>query len=426
MLIGVIADDFTGASDIGVTLAKGLGHEGGVKTALFMGIPSTAAHPDIIAGVVALKSRSLPVEEAIGQSLAACDWLLGQGCRQVVFKYCSTFDSTPAGNIGPVAEALAQKLGARGVVVCPAFPDMGRTLFQGHLFVADKLLNESGMEHHPLTPMTDGDIRRWLALQSRHGQGHIPWQQVQQGDGVIRDALAAHARQGNWLVTVDAITNRDLITLGSACADARLITGGSAIAQGLPHNFIQRGEARGSLPATVNVNGKGAILVGSCSKMTLRQIDYHARHHAVLQIDGEDLVQGRISMATLTSFVEENQGRAPLIYTSGNIERVNALQARYGRAAVANAIESFMAGLAVALVNGGVRRLVVGGGETSGAVVKGLNLESVVIGAEISTGVPALLALWGQEGLGLALKSGNFGQEDFFSVALEALGGLAS
>lgn len=421
MLMGVIADDFTGASDIGVTLAKGLAGEGGLRTALYMGIPSAPAEPHIAAGVIALKSRSLPAGEAVAQSLAACEWLLQQGCQQIVFKYCSTFDSTASGNIGPVAEALAQKLGTSGVVVCPAFPDMGRTLFQGHLFVGEHPLNESGMEHHPLTPMTDPDIRRVLAAQSTLPQGFIPWQQVQQGSASLTQALGAQQRSGKCLVIVDAITNADLVTLGGACDGARLITGGSAIAQALPHNFIARGDAQGSVPDNVGVSGKGAILVGSCSRMTLRQIAWHARTHAVMQIDAQALLEGGVPVAPLLAFIEENQHRAPLITTSGEVSQVAALQGHFGREAVANAIDDFFAGLAVSLAEAGIKRLVVGGGETSGAVVKGLKLDSVNIGAEISTGVPALLAVRDAQPMALALKSGNFGGEDFFSVALQTL-----
>lgn len=421
MLMGVIADDFTGASDIGVTLAKGLAGEGGMKTALYMGTPGNAALPDIEAGVIALKSRSLPAAEAVAQSLAACEWLLAQGCCQIVFKYCSTFDSTPAGNIGPVAEALANRLGARGVVVCPAFPDMGRTLYQGHLFVGSSPLNESGMEHHPLTPMTDPDIRRVLAAQSENPPGFISRQQVQSGSASVRDALLAQAEEGRCLVVTDSITNADLVTLGAACNEARLITGGSAIAQGLPHNFIARGDAQGNVPQRIGVQGKGAILVGSCSRMTLRQIARHAAGHAVLQIDAEDLLLGKVSRETLLDFIEQNQHRAPLITTSGDVSSVSVLQERYGREKVANAIEDFFATLAVALADAGVKRLVVGGGETSGAVVKGLQLGSVVIGAEISTGVPALLAMRNAQPMALALKSGNFGSEDFFNRAFQTL-----
>lgn len=421
MLIGVIADDFTGASDIGVTLTTGLPEEGGLRTALYIGVPEQAADPQIGAGVIALKSRSLPASEAIALSLQACDWLLASGCRQIVFKYCSTFDSTPQGNIGPVAEALARKLGTGGVVVCPAFPAMKRTLYQGHLFVNDQLLNESGMENHPLTPMTDADIRRVLARQSQHPQGYISWQQVQQGSDEISRQLKRLAEQQIGLVVVDAITDQDLLQIAGACADAPLLTGASAIARGLPHNFIRRGETAGEIAPQFSVSGKGVILAGSCSRTTLRQIDYHRQQYAVLPLDVEQIIRGDTDTAELLKFVDDNQQKYPLIYTSGDPAQVTALQQYYGREKVSQAIEQFFAALAVQLVGAGVRRLVVGGGETSGAIVSGLGIESLVIGAELSTGVPALRAKQGQITLGLALKSGNFGDEAFFSRALARL-----
>lgn len=422
MLIGVIADDFTGASDIGVTLAGGLPEEGGLKTALYMGVPDVPADKAIGAGVIALKSRSWPADQAIEQSLLACDWLLAQGCRQIIFKYCSTFDSTDQGNIGPVAEALAEKLAARGVVVCPSFPAMKRTLYQGHLFVNDQLLNESGMENHPLTPMTDADLRRVLARQSTLPQGFIHWQQVQQGSEAIRTLLQQQAGEQKCLVLVDAISDDDLLSIAKACHDAPLLTGASAIARGLPHNFISRNEARGEKPESFSVQGLGAILVGSCSRMTLRQIEYHRQRYAVLPLDVEQIIRGEAGYDELIQFVADHQQQLPLIYTSGDAAHVRQLQQKYGREEVSQAIEQFFAGLAPLLTGAGVRRLVVGGGETSGAIVTGLGIRSVVIGAELSTGVPALLASDHQGPLGLALKSGNFGEEDFFSRALTLLG----
>ncbi|MGH7004759.1 MAG: 3-oxo-tetronate kinase, partial [Alphaproteobacteria bacterium] len=245
MLLGVIADDFTGASDIANTLARGQEGSGGLLTAQFMGVPSHAAHPDVEAGVVSLKSRSIAAAEAIEQSLAALAWLQAQGCRQFVFKYCSTFDSTAEGNIGPVGEALAAALEAKGVVVCPAFPAMGRTVYQGHLFVKDQLLNESGMQNHPLTPMTDANIRRWLRLQTQTSVGIVPAATVRRGPDATLSALQASADEGETLAIVDAISDDDLITIGRACAEAVLLTGGSGIALGLPANFIRKGLASG-------------------------------------------------------------------------------------------------------------------------------------------------------------------------------------
>ena len=234
MLLGAIADDFTGASDLANTLAKG-----GMATVQFVGVPREAA--DCEAGVVALKTRSIPADEAVRQSLAALDWLQAQGCRQILFKYCSTFDSTPAGNIGPVAEALLDRLGAPVAVVCPVFPATGRTLFMGHLFVQGRLLSESGMENHPLNPMTDPDIRRWLALQTKGEVGLVPYAVVQKGADAVRAALDAEAAAGRRLAVVDAVADEDLMVIGRAIAEHRLITGGSGIALGLPENFRRAG-----------------------------------------------------------------------------------------------------------------------------------------------------------------------------------------
>src|SRR5688572_24418103 len=242
MLLGVIADDFTGASDIANTLANG--RSGGLRTTQFLGLPQRPAPGTCVAGVVALKTRSIAAAEAVSQSLAALRWLKEQGCRQFVFKYCSTFDSTPAGNIGPVGEALADALGAKGVPACPAFPAAGRTVYQGHLFVGDRLLSESSLRTHPLNPMTDPDIRRWLALQSRRAVGLVPHASVAKGAAAIRAALDESAGRGACLVIVDALTEGDLLAIAAACAGRPLLTGGSGIAMGLPQNFIAQGLAQ--------------------------------------------------------------------------------------------------------------------------------------------------------------------------------------
>jgi len=422
MLIGVIADDFTGASDIAITLAKGLAGEGGLKTAQYLGIPTTPAAAHIEAGVIALKSRSIPAQMAIEQSLAAGRWLLDQGCRQIVFKYCSTFDSTDRGNIGPVADTLAALLDARAVVVCPAFPAMGRTVYQGHLFVNDRLLNESGMQHHPLTPMKDADLRRLLGAQSSSQIGHIPWQTLALGAAALGRALENSAERGDRFTVVDAITDDDLALIGYASADARLLTGGSGIAIGLAHNFIVRGEASGSLSAVPKIDGPEAILVGSCSATTRRQIAEHKKQHPVLTLGIDDVLSGRIGSDDLVAFIRQHQGEAPLVYSSGDPQEVAAAQARYGQEKVSAALDALFGDTACRLVEQGVRRIVVGGGETSGAVVGALNLGALIIGAEIDTGVPALVSQ-GERPIALALKSGNFGSPDFFAKAVSVLRG---
>jgi 3-dehydrotetronate 4-kinase len=413
VLIGVIADDFTGASDVANTLAKG-----GLTTSQYMGVPEGSAAAEIEAGVVSLKSRTIPAKDAVAASLDALRWLEAQGCRQFVFKYCSTFDSTPDGNIGPVAEALADALGVKGVVACPAFPAMGRTVYQGHLFVGDRLLSESGMQGHPLTPMTDADIRRWLRLQTSSDVGHVPAAVVAEGAEAIRAALS---RCGETLAIVDAVADEDLVSIGRACADAPLVTGGSGIALGLPANFIAEGSANGGGKRFQGVAGPEAILAGSCSGMTRSQVGAHMRRHPAMAVAVEDVMDGRTSAGDLVAFVEANHGEAPLVYSSAAPEDVAAAQARHGRETVSDRLEGLFAETAKRLVDGGVSRVVVAGGETSGAVAQALDLGGLMIGPEISPGVPVLVS--DKRGVALALKSGNFGGEDFFEEALVALAG---
>ncbi len=278
MLLGCIADDFTGASDLANTLAKG-----GMATTQFVGVPETPAAPACEAGVVALKSRTIPPDEAVRQSLAALDWLLAQGCRQILFKYCSTFDSTPAGNIGPVAEALLDRLGGPAVV-CPVFPATGRTLVHGHLFVGGRLLSETGMRDHPLTPMTDPDIRRWLRLQTKGEVGLVPYATVRRGAGAIREAMAGEEAAGRRLVVVDAVLDEDLTAIGEAAAGHRLVTGGSGVALGLPGNFRKAGLLAGGQGGFSGSPGPFAALSGSCSTQSLRQVAAHAAAHPALEI----------------------------------------------------------------------------------------------------------------------------------------------
>lgn len=442
MLIGVIADDFTGASDIAVTLAKGIQGEGGLKTTQYLGVPSRPAEAEVEAGVVALKSRSVPADRAVAQSLAACRWLQAQGCEQILFKYCSTFDSTDSGNIGPVIDALAAHLGAKSVVVCPAFPAMGRSVYQGHLFVGDRLLNESGMQHHPLTPMTDADLRRVLQRQSHNPVVHIGWQTVSQGSDALSRALAKVEQQAETprerasgaasdagpqanattLVVVDAISEADLAAIGEACRHAPLITGGSGIALGLPHNFIAQGRVSGQPARTPQVPGAEAILVGSCSGATREQIAEHQKHHPVMMIDVGDVMSGITGPDRLVDFIQAHQGQSPLVYSSGDPASVRQIQQQYGREKVAAALDALFGTTAQRLVAAGTRRIVVGGGETSGAVVSALDLGALTIGEEIDVGVPAMFSQ-GEEPIALALKSGNFGGKTFFARAVASLRG---
>ncbi len=416
MLLGAVADDLTGASDLANTLSTG-----GMRTMLFVGADSERAPADCEAGVVALKTRSIAPAEAVNQSLDAARWLLDQGCRQLLFKYCSTFDSTPEGNIGPVAEALLELAGAAGAIVCPAFPRAGRRVFMGHLFVGDRLLNESGMENHPLTPMTDADIRRWLARQSRGRIGHIPLATVRAGADALREFVDNAWQRDERLLVMDAIDEQDLETLGVAAAGHRLVTGSSAIALALPRNFRAAGLLAAEPPPLARPAGPGIVLCGSCSETSRAQVEAYGRTAPWLAIDPDKLLSGQMTVERAYAWVRAQSGAVPMIFSTMNAATVASTQARFGARRVADAIEQFFGELARRLVDAGVRRLVVGGGETSGAVMTALGVRRLWISREIDTGVPALVAE--RDGLlGLALKSGNFGQVDFFSRALQEVG----
>lgn len=416
MLLGCIADDFTGASDLANTLAKG-----GMRATQFPGIPETGRKTDCEAGIIALKTRSAPVAEAVSQSLAALSWLQSQGCRQFFFKYCSTFDSTREGNIGPVAEALLGALNASSAIVCPAFPATGRSVFMGHLFVGDCLLNESGMQNHPLTPMVDADIRRWLSYQTSLPVGHVPLRVVSSGAEAIAHGLADQETAGKALIVVDAVSDADLIAIGRAVAGCKLVTGGSGVALGLPDNFRSQGLLRDDKIDFTGIEGAGVVLSGSCSIASRRQVEIHATNHPSLFIDAADLISGRMTVDGAVEFVLRNQDRTPMIYSTADPDIVSERQEIFGRERVAREIEDFFGKLAARLVASGVRRIVVGGGETAGAVVTGLDLAELVIGPEIDPGVPALAS--DKDGpIRLALKSGNFGAPDFFDKAMRMLG----
>ncbi|MEM9709144.1 MAG: 3-oxo-tetronate kinase [Pseudomonadota bacterium] len=410
MKLGCIGDDFTGSSDLANTLAKE-----GMRVVQYTGIPEHAAEADVEAGVIALKSRSVPPGDAVAQSLAALDWLLAQGAKQIFFKYCSTFDSTAEGNIGPVADALAEALGADRVIVCPAFPGMGRSVYQGHLFVGDRLLNESGMEHHPLTPMKDADIRRWLAPQTRHDVGHVDAARVFAGAEAIAEGLAQEAKEGKRLVVVDAIRDQDLREIGRAAKDLKLVTGGSGVALGLPANFGATPRA----PQWESQAGMALVLSGSCSTATRAQVTYHSARHPARELDVGAIIEGRLSAEDALTWAKE-AGGLPLLYSSADPAAVTEIQDRYGREASAAAIEGFFAEAARLALSADITRIITAGGETSGAVVEGLGLAELAIGPEIDPGVPALRA--GPD-LVVALKSGNFGTEDFFEKADRVLAG---
>ena len=412
MLLGCIGDDFTGSSDLANTLAKQ-----GMRTVQYSGVPDKPADGGVAAGVVALKSRSIPANEAVRQSLEALKWLQGQGCQQFFFKYCSTFDSTPKGNIGPVADALIEALGADRVIVCPAFPGAGRSIYQGHLFVNDRLLNESGMQNHPLTPMTDSDIRRWLAKQTQFQVGHVPALDVFAGAANIKSRLDAQHDDGKRLIVVDAIRDEDLMEIGRAAEGLPLITGGSGVAMGLPVNFRKTGQIGQKSSIWYGEDGHCVALSGSCSITTRAQVELHSKSNPTLEILPADVIGGAINTDSVTRWLLEQPG-VPLAYSSAGPERVATAQKAFGRKATSCALETFFADVAKCVVVSGVNRLIVAGGETSGAVVEGLGIAAMEIGPEIDPGVPAMRA---KPGLVLALKSGNFGARDFFAKAARIL-----
>ena len=403
MKIGVIADDFTGASDIALTLA-----EAGMKVAQFIGVPLASADPALDAGVVALKSRTVPVGDAITQSLSACDWLLAQGATQIIFKVCSTFDSTAKGNIGQVLDALADRMGVATTLVCPAFPENGRSVYQGHLFVNDVLLSESGMQDHPLTPMTDSDLRRVLGTQSTRAIGHIPAQTVSGGS----DAILTAMESATGHLIVDAIQNSDLFNIGAAAKNAGLLCGGSGIALGLPYNF----DIAPSQPDWTAVSGHGVVLSGSCSRATREQVATYMAIAPAYEITAEEAVSGTANVAAIADWVMA-QSAAPMVYSSADPEVIRAAQKAFGQDTAAHAVEKLFADLAAELATRGVKRMVVAGGETSGSVVSALGATVLEIGPRLAAGVPVVRA----GDMALALKSGNFGDVNFFAQALDKM-----
>lgn len=422
LLLGAIADDFTGATDLANTLARG-----GMRTRLSIGVPPDAEGGEgdgTEAVVVALKSRSTPPDEAVADSLAALGWLERRGVRQVLFKYCSTFDSTDRGNIGPVMDALLARLGGT-TIACPAFPATGRTVYQGHLFVGDRLLSESSMRDHPLTPMRDSDLVRVLERQSGNAVGLVPHRLVASGPEAIRSALDRLTGEGRPVAVVDAICDQDLRAIGTACRDLRLVTGASGVALGLPENF----RAAGLLPARPEedwpaLTGAAVVLSGSCSPTTRAQVAAFSVRHPAYRLHPEALSVGGLDEAL--AWAEARLGETPLLIHAGAApEDVARTQDALGREQAGRLVEQALARLAVALRSRGVGRLVVAGGETSGAVVAALGVRWLRIGGEIAPGVPWTVADDTRERdgapLGLVLKSGNFGGPDFFAEALAAL-----
>ena len=418
VLLGAIADDFTGATDLANTLVQR-----GMRAVQTIGVPAAGLDlGDAEAVVVALKTRTAPADEAVAAALAALGWLGERGARQVFFKYCSTFDSTAEGNIGPVADALMDALGTDFAIVCPAFPANGRSVYQGHLFVGDQLLSDSSMKDHPLTPMRESSLLRLMGAQTRRRVGLVPHGIVAAGVGRTAAAFDALREAGSSYGVVDALTERDLETIGAAVASHRLVTGGSGVAMGLPENFRAAGLlGAAARPAVPDIRGRAVVLAGSCSRATRGQIARAQQAWPHRKLDAHRIAAGGPVVEEVLDWASAQPETAPvLVYGSADPDEVAAVQAEYGRARAGAMIEQALGRIAQGLVAQGARRLVVAGGETAGAVVSALGVRGLGIGAEIDPGVPWTRTL-DDPPLALALKSGNFGAEDFFIKALEML-----
>ena len=411
--LGCIADDFTGATDLANNLVRA-----GMRTVQTIGVPGEPLRADADAVVVALKTRTLPVEDAVAQSLAALEWLQQQGAEQIYFKYCSTFDSTPDGNIGPVTDALMTRLGTRFTIATPAFPDNKRTVFKGYLFAGDVLLNESGMQHHPLTPMTDPNLVRVLQAQTTRKVGLIDYSVVAAGADAILARVQALQGEGVEIAIVDAVSNDDLLRLGPALRGMPLVTAGSGVAIGLPGNW---GLAPTSAASQARAPGLRAVVAGSCSSATNAQVAaFIDSGRPALALDPMRLATDEDVVAQVLDWAEPRMQDGPvLVYSTAEPDAVKAAQGALGGARAGALIEAAIARIAVGLVERGVRQLIVAGGETSGAVVQALGLQQMAIGEQIDPGVPwcAGYTPVARGDVSIALKSGNFGTRDFFTKA---------
>jgi uncharacterized protein YgbK (DUF1537 family) len=422
LALGCIADDYTGASDLANTLTRC-----GLRTVQTIGVPADdLTLPEVDAVVVSLKSRSIEAGLAVSRSRAAEKWLRGRGADHVLFKICSTFDSTDAGNIGPVMDALRADSGDAIVLVTPAFPETGRTVFMGNLFVGSVPLNESPLKDHPLNPMHDSNLVRVLARQSKTKIGLVDLAVVARGPDAVRAHLAGLSGKGMGAAIIDAAFASDLETIGAVALNHRLSVGASGIGLGLARALVASGKVKANAQSAMSdaaVGGPAACLAGSCSQATLGQIASAEKAMAVLHLDPDRVVAGKDEARRAVGWARERLGSGPiLIASSSTPDQVSALQARHGRDAAGHAIEQAMADIAEGLVAAGVRRLVVAGGETSGAVVDRLKIPGFLVGAEIAAGVPVLRAVGAGDGdMLLALKSGNFGGPEFFSDALKLM-----
>ena len=422
LALGCIADDYTGASDLANTLTRA-----GLRTVQTIGVPADdLALPEVDAVVVSLKSRSIETGLAVSRSQSAEKWLRGRGAHHVLFKICSTFDSTDAGNIGPVMDALRADCGESIVLVTPAFPETGRTVYMGNLFVGSVPLNESPLKDHPLNPMHDSNLVRVLARQSKTKIGLLDLAEIAHGPNIVRARLADISNKGIGAAIADAVFERDLETIGAVALDHRLSVGASGLGLGLARALVRSGRVRSNAAdamAESPVGGPAVCLAGSCSQATLQQIANAEAAMPVLHLDPEQALAGKQEARRALAWATDRLKDGPvLIASSAAPNEVAALQKRHGRDTAGHAIEQAMADIAEGLVRSGVRRLVVAGGETSGAVVDRLGIPGFLVGPEIAAGVPVLRAVGANDGaMLLALKSGNFGGPEFFSDALKLM-----
>lgn len=419
LVLGCIADDFTGATDLANNLVRA-----GMRVVQTIGVPVGPLDADVDAVVVALKSRTIAPAEAIAQSLDALRWLQAQGAQQIYFKYCSTFDSTAQGNIGPVAEALMEALQCDFTIATPAFPDNKRTVFKGYLFAGDVLLNESGMQNHPLTPMTDPNLVRVLQAQCTRKVGLIDHAVVARGAAAIEERIAQLKAEGVSIAIVDAVSNDDLLRMGPALAKLPLLTAGSGVAIGLPANFGLAPSSQAS--ALPKAGGKTAVVSGSCSLATNRQVlDFIQRGGAAMAIDPLRIAAGVDVTAEVLAWAAPLIDKGPvLVYSTAEAGAVKSVQGRLGVEEAGAMVERTIAAIARGLVERGVHQLVVAGGETSGACVQALGIAQMQIGPQIDPGVPwchARCDAAPEAGLHITLKSGNFGSDDFFTKAFTVL-----
>ncbi len=413
MLLGVIADDFTGATDIAGFLV-----ENGMRTVQLNGIPTTEIDVNADAVVISLKSRSCPVDEAIKDSVSALQWLQEQGCQQFYFKYCSTFDSTSEGNIGPVTDALLAELGEDFTIVCPALPVNGRTVYNGHLFVFEELLSDSGMRNHPVTPMTDSSLIRMMNAQSKGTTGLVNFQTIEQGAQAVTQRFTELKEQGHRYAVVDAFNAPHLVTLGQAAKTLKLVTGGSGLAAGLAKNWAEQLEDQSDAKQAGNpVKAPTVVFSGSCSVMTNQQVSVYKQQAPNFAIDVETCLTNEDYSDVVFDWVMTNieSEFAPLVYATADATALKAIQEQYGAQASSHAVEQFFSQLAVKLQSNGVKNFIVAGGETSGVVTQSLKVKGFHIGPQIAPGVPWVKSVEGE--LSLALKSGNFGDENFFAKA---------